>query len=57
MCEAVAGLLDRQDEVNAFFEQHKPRLGHKLIDQHLERLAIAVAFRQRESGNLAAVLG
>src|SRR5713101_813971 len=48
MCEAVSGLLDRQDDVNAFFEQHKPRLGQKIIEQHLERLAVAVAFRDRE---------
>jgi hypothetical protein len=56
MCEAVAGLLDRQDEVNAFFEQHKPRLGSKIIDQHLERLAVAVAFRRREGANLESAL-
>jgi puromycin-sensitive aminopeptidase len=56
MCEAVSGLLDRQDEVNEFFEQHKPRLGQKIIDQHLERLAVAVAFRNREGRNLATTL-
>jgi puromycin-sensitive aminopeptidase len=52
MCEAVSGLLDRQQEVNAFFEQHKPRLGQKIIDQHLERLAVAVSFREREGHDL-----
>ena len=56
MCEAVSGLLDRQEEVNAFFEQHKPRLGQKIIEQHLERLAVAIAFRDREGRNLAAAL-
>jgi puromycin-sensitive aminopeptidase len=56
MCEAVLGLLDRQQEVNSFFEQHKPRLGQKIIDQHLERLAVAVAFREREGRNLVATL-
>jgi hypothetical protein len=56
MCEAVSALLDRQDEVSSFFEQHKPRLGHKIIDQHLERLAVTVAFRQREGSNLASTL-
>jgi puromycin-sensitive aminopeptidase len=56
MCEAVAGLLERQAEVNAFFEQHKPRLGHKLIDQHLERLAVNVAFREREGATLESAL-
>jgi puromycin-sensitive aminopeptidase len=56
MCEAVVGLLDRQAEVNQFFEAHKPRLGNKIIDQHLERLGVAVAFRNREGGKLAASL-
>jgi puromycin-sensitive aminopeptidase len=54
MCEAVSVLLDRQEEVTSFFEQHKPRLGQKIIEQHLERLAVAVAFRQREGRKLAA---
>lgn len=56
MCEAIVGLLDRQTEVNNFFEEHKVRLGNKLIDQHLERLAVAVAFRNREGANLEATL-
>jgi puromycin-sensitive aminopeptidase len=56
MCEAVSGLLDRQQEVNAFFEQHKPRLGQKIIEQHLERLAVAVSFREREGHNLGTTL-
>jgi puromycin-sensitive aminopeptidase len=56
MCEAVVGLLDRQGEVNAFFEEHKPRLGHKIIEQHLERLAVAVEFRNREGGRIEAAL-
>jgi hypothetical protein len=56
MCEAIVGLLDHQSEVNAFFEQHKPRLGSKLIDQHLERLSVAVEFRNREGASLEATL-
>jgi puromycin-sensitive aminopeptidase len=52
MCEAINGLLDRQAEVEEFFKQHKVRLGGKLIDQHLERLAVAVIFRQREGTRL-----
>jgi hypothetical protein len=56
MCEAIVGLLDRQAEVNAFFEQHKPRLGHKIIEQHLERLAVAVGFRNREGKNIETAL-
>jgi puromycin-sensitive aminopeptidase len=53
MCEAIVGLADKQTEVEEFFAQHKMRLGGKLIDQHLERLAVAVQFRQREGGKLA----
>jgi puromycin-sensitive aminopeptidase len=56
MCEAINGLLDRQKEVEDFFQQHKVRLGGKLIDQHLERLGVAVAFRQREGAKLEASL-
>jgi hypothetical protein len=56
MCEAINGLLDRQKEVEDFFHQHKVRLGGKLIDQHLERLSVAVAFRQREGAKLEASL-
>ncbi|MGH7985458.1 MAG: M1 family metallopeptidase [Candidatus Binataceae bacterium] len=56
MCEAVAALLDRQEEVNQFFVAHRVRLGGKLIDQHLERLALAVKFREREGANLKAAL-
>ena len=56
MCEAIVSLLDRQPEVNAFFEQHKPRLGAKIIEQHLERLAVAVEFRKREGANLESAL-
>jgi puromycin-sensitive aminopeptidase len=56
MCEAINGLLDRQAEVEVFFQQHKVRLGGKLIDQHLERLSVAVAFRRREGAGLEASL-
>jgi puromycin-sensitive aminopeptidase len=56
MCEGVVSLLDREDEVKNFFQQHRIRLGGKLIDQHLERLAVAVRFRAREGKGLAATL-
>jgi puromycin-sensitive aminopeptidase len=56
MCEAIVGLLDRVADVIQFFEQHKVRLGNKLIDQHLERLAVAVAFREREGARLESAL-
>jgi puromycin-sensitive aminopeptidase len=56
MCEAIVGLLDREAEVHEFFQAHRVRLGGKIIDQHLERLRVAVAFRRREGANLAATL-
>ena len=56
MCEAVVALLDREDDVKAFFATHRVRLGAKIIDQHLERLSVAVGFRKREGANLAATL-
>jgi hypothetical protein len=56
MCEAVVALLDREDEVKAFFAEHRVRLGGKIIDQHLERLSVAVGFRRREAEKLPATL-
>jgi len=56
MCEAVVGLLDREREVHEFFQAHRVRLGGKIIDQHLERLRVAVAFRRREGANMTASL-
>jgi puromycin-sensitive aminopeptidase len=56
MCEAIVGLLDREPEVHEFFQAHKVRIGAKIIDQHLERLRVAVAFRRREGANLGATL-
>jgi puromycin-sensitive aminopeptidase len=56
MCEAVVALLDREDEVKKFFAEHRVRLGAKIIDQHLERLSVAVAFRKREGARLAQTL-
>jgi len=56
MCEAVVALLDREEEVKSFFTTHRVRLGAKIIDQHLERLSVAVAFRKREGSSLAATL-
>jgi hypothetical protein len=56
MCEAVVALLDREDEVKQFFGEHRVRLGGKIIDQHLERLSVAVGFRRREGASLDATL-
>ena len=56
MCEGVVSLLDREDEVKNFFHEHRIRLGGKIIDQHMERLAVAVNFRKREGKSLATTL-
>ncbi len=56
MCEAVVALLDREDEVRKFFAEHRVRLGGKIIDQHLERLSVAVGFRRREGAKLPETL-
>ena len=56
MCEAIVALLDREAEVHEFFQAHRVRIGAKIIDQHLERLRVAVAFRRREGATLAATL-
>ncbi|HVN30235.1 MAG TPA: hypothetical protein VMT64_17175, partial [Candidatus Binataceae bacterium] len=56
MCEGIVSLLDREEQVKEFFKEHRVRLGGKVIDQHLERLAIAVRFRSREGKNLASTL-
>ena len=56
MCEAIVALLDREDEVKSFFATHRVRLGAKIIDQHMERLSVAVGFRNREGAKLAQTL-
>jgi hypothetical protein len=56
MCEAVVALGDRDKEVHEFFQAHRVRLGGKIIDQHLERLRVAVAFRARERASITAAL-
>jgi puromycin-sensitive aminopeptidase len=56
MCEGIVALVNHEDDVRKFFAAHKVRIGEKLIDQHLERLSIAVAFRKREGTRMAATL-
>jgi puromycin-sensitive aminopeptidase len=57
MCEGVVALVDRVDEVIDFFATHPVKQAGKTIDQHLERLRIAAAFKQREGERLARELG
>jgi puromycin-sensitive aminopeptidase len=52
MCEGITALLKHEEEVRTFFAAHKVRIGEKTIDQHLERLSVAVAFKKREGANL-----
>jgi puromycin-sensitive aminopeptidase len=53
MCEGIIGLLKEESDVRNFFSAHKVKIGEKTIDQHLERLSVAVAFKKREGANLA----
>jgi puromycin-sensitive aminopeptidase len=49
MCEGVIGLVDRQLEHDAlaFFANHPVKHGAKQIEQHLERLHVAVLCKER----------
>ena len=42
--------------MRAFFTAHKIDLGGKTLEQYLEQLRIAVAFREREGRTIRAVL-
>ena len=44
---------ERAAEIEEFFSVPRVRQGQKTLDQHLERLRINLAFRQRESSKLA----
>ncbi len=56
MCEGVIALATLEDEVREFFATHKVKQAGKTIDQHLERLRVAVEFRKREGANLERLL-
>jgi hypothetical protein len=43
--------------VTAFVESHPLPTGGRTVEQILERLAVSVAFGQREGGSLATSLG
>jgi len=57
MCEGVVALATLEHEVREFFAKHKVKQGGKTIDQHLERLRVAVAFRNREGADFEINLG
>lgn len=54
MSEGVTNLVDAklEEEVVKFFAAHKVPHGGKTIDQHLEKLKVAVSFKQREGAKL-----
>lgn len=54
MCEGITGLVtpELEADVAAFFAAHPVKQGEKMVQQHLEKLRIAVACQQRESENL-----
>jgi hypothetical protein len=49
MCEGIVGLVSRRLETEAreFFAVHPVKQGAKQIEQHLERLRVAVACQER----------
>jgi puromycin-sensitive aminopeptidase len=57
MLEAVTVLSDPAlaSDVKAFLAAHPLRSGQKTVDQALERLDVAVAFRQRVAGTLGSI--
>jgi puromycin-sensitive aminopeptidase len=56
MCEGIVALVTPtlEAEVKDFFTSHPVKQGGKTMEQHLEKLRIAVACQQREAANLAA---
>jgi len=56
MCEGIVSLVTStlEAEVNQFFAAHPVKQGAKTMEQHLEKLRIAVACKQREAANLEA---
>jgi puromycin-sensitive aminopeptidase len=59
MCEGVTALATRELEadVRRFFAEHPVPAAGKTLEQHLERLHIAVIFKEREATSLAAAFG
>ncbi|MBI4012017.1 MAG: M1 family metallopeptidase [Candidatus Rokubacteria bacterium] len=58
MYEGVTALVDRrwEQEVRAFFPEHRIELGGKTLEQYLEQLRVAVRFQEREAAALTAYL-
>ncbi|MEY2422262.1 MAG: puromycin-sensitive aminopeptidase [Acidimicrobiaceae bacterium] len=56
MAEGVKWLTDAAPDVEAFFAEHPVPQGTKTLAQHLERLRVNVAFKEREHAALAKAL-
>lgn len=58
MCEGITALATRalEEDVRHFFASRNVTLGGKALEQYLEQLRIAVAFREREAESLATYL-
>lgn len=58
MCGGIVGLAtpELETDVRAFFTDRKIDLGGKTLEQYLEQLRIAVAFREREQYKIRATL-
>jgi puromycin-sensitive aminopeptidase len=58
MCGGITGLCTREleQDVRGFFASRKIDLGGKTLEQYLEQLRIAVAFRERELPGIQAAL-
>ena len=59
MCEGVTALVTPtlEAEVTAFFAAHPVPQAGKTLDQHLEKLRVAVACQQREAESLQKYFG
>jgi hypothetical protein len=55
MCGGVTSLAtpELEADVRAFFATHHVPAAGKTLDQHLERLHVAVVFKAREAASLA----
>jgi hypothetical protein len=48
---------EQADAIEAFFAEHEVPQGRLMLAQHLEKLRVNVALRERESERLGAALG
>lgn len=55
MCEGIVSLVtpELEADVSDFFASHPVKQGTKTMEQHLEKLRVAVACKQREAVKIA----